>query len=92
MLIIPNTGVVEGLLYDANGQPTSLPTKVLSLDEARLLREYKKFLQAHHLREALYCSTCWSNNLSDGMEAHVNEAEVLMKCRHRMIYFKGSSF
>jgi len=27
MLILPNTNVTEGVILDANGQPTSVPTK-----------------------------------------------------------------
>lgn len=92
MLLKPNTNVVEGTVLDANGQPTTLPTEILSLDEVRMLREYKKFLRKHQLREALFCQSCFQGDLHDGMEAYVTDGEVMMKCRHRMIYFKGASY
>lgn len=92
MLIKPNTNVTEGVILDANGQPTSLPTQLLTAEEASLLRLYKKFLHAHGIREAVYCNTCFEGNLSDGMEAYVTDGEVLFRCRHRMLYFKGQSF
>lgn len=92
MAIITNTGVTEGVILDANGQPTSLPTKLLTAEEAALLRLYKKFLHTHGMREAVFCNTCFEGNISDGMEAHVTDSEVLFRCRHRLLFYKGSSY
>ena len=92
MLLKPNTNVTEGVILDANGNPTSLPTHLLTAEDAALLRLYKKFLHTHGLREAVYCNHCFEGNLSDGMEAHVTDGEVMFRCRHRLLYYKGQSF
>lgn len=92
MAIRTNTNITEGVILDANGQPASLPTQLITAEEAALLRLYKKFLHSHGLREAVFCNTCFEGNLSDGMEAHVTDGEVLFRCRHRMLYHKGQSF
>jgi len=92
MLIRPNTNVVEGVVLDAQGNPTSVPTKLLTTEDAIVLRAYKKFLEAHGIRTSSYCNECFQGNLSDGMEAHVTDGEILFRCRHRMLYYKGSSY
>lgn len=80
-------------LYDANGEPANLPHESLSDDELRLLLEYKRFLQAHGYREAVYCQRCWGNNLSDGTEFRVKTSgltvEAMIRCRCRVAYGKG---
>lgn len=83
---------VDGTILDANGQPTSLPTQLLTSEEAALLRLYKKFLHSHAIRDASYCNSCYEGNLSDGMEVHVTDSEILFRCRHRMLYYKGQSY
>lgn len=88
----PNTNVTEGVILDADGQPTSLPTVLLTAEEAALLRLYKKFLHSHGIRDASYCNSCFEGNLSDGMEVHVTDGEVLFRCRHRLLYYKGASY
>ncbi len=65
---------------------------MLSDADAHLLREYKKFLQRNGLREALYCSHCWSGQREDGCEAHVTAADILIKCRCKVRIHKGQSF
>ena len=40
-----------------DGTPATIPTILLTDEEARLLRIYKKFLNGAQLREALYCDT-----------------------------------
>ncbi len=82
----------EGVILDANGEPTTRPTVLLTAEDAALLRLYKKFLHAHGLREAVYCNTCYSGDLSDGMRAHVTDNEVMWVCRHRMLYYRGQSY
>ena len=87
-----NSNVTEGVILDANGQPATMPTVLLTSEEAALLRLYKRFLHSHGLREALYCNTCYQGAQHDGMEAHVTDSEVFFRCRHRLLYHKGQSF
>lgn len=80
-------------LYDPNGEPAELPHEPITDDELRLLLTYKKFLQQHGYREAVYCSRCWGNNLSDGTEFRVQDhgltVEAMIRCRCRVSYGKG---
>jgi hypothetical protein len=92
VLIRGNTNVTEGTILDANGSIVNKPTKLLSADDAKLLRAYKKFLMVHGLREAVYCNECFSGNLSDGMRAHVTDGQILFECRHRMLFHQGQTF
>ena len=88
-----NTGVTAGAILDAHGEVVGKPTQVLTSDEARLLREYKKFLLTHGMREALYCNDCFAGNLDhDGMRAHVTDGQIMFECRHRMLFYQGQSF
>jgi hypothetical protein len=84
--------VTEGVILDANGEPSTRPTVLLTAEEAALLRLYKKFLHSHGLREMLHCNTCFSGDLHDGMRAQVTDNEVIFICRHRMLYYRGQSY
>jgi hypothetical protein len=80
-------------LYDANGEPANLPHEPISDDELRLLLAYKKFLETHGYREAVYCQRCWTHNLDDGTEFRVKVSgltvEAIIRCRCRVAYGKG---
>ena len=84
--------VTEGVIYDAHGEPATRPTVILTAEEAALLRLYKKFLHSHGIREANFCNTCFSGDLSDGMRVHVTDQDILFECRHRMLYYRGQSY
>ena len=92
MLIRPNSDVLPGTIVDANGEVVNKPTQLLTKEEAELLRKYKKFLEARGLREALFCSTCWSGDLSDGMDAHVTPHQIMFKCSHRLLFYQGYTY
>lgn len=84
--------ITESVILDANGQPATFPTVLLTAEDAALLRLYKKFLHTHGLREAVYCNTCYQGTQHDGMEAHVTDGEVFFRCRHRLLYYRGASY
>ena len=64
---------------------------LLSIEEAKLLREYKKFLLRHGLKEALYCNACFERNLSHGTEAYVTSEQIVIKCRCRLRFYQGQT-
>lgn len=80
------------MILGADGQPAILPLLELALEDVKLLREYKKFLQRLGLREALYCNACFEGELGDGCEAHVTDGDVMIKCRCRLRFYKGQTF
>lgn len=82
----------KGLILGPTGEPISVPTTIFSAEDARLLREYKKFLERHGLREALYCNDCFEGNLSDGCEAHVTNSQILVRCRCKIRFFQGVTY
>ena len=87
-LVSQGTAVIVG----PDGTPATVPSVELSADDARLLREYKKFLRRHGLREGLWCNTCESLQHAPGTEAHVTDTDVLIRCRHRVLWHKGQQF
>jgi hypothetical protein len=92
MLIKDNANVTVGAIVSPDGEVVSKPTVLLSADDAALLRQYKKFLMKHGIREAVFCNQCFSGNLSDGMRAHTTDGQIMWECRHRMLFHQGQSF
>lgn len=82
----------HALIVDAQGNPVSAPRAELSAEDVLLLRQYKKFLLRQGLRETLYCNACFEGNLSDGCEAHVTPHDVLIRCRCKVRWSRGSTF
>ncbi len=80
-----------GTIIDPQGNVATRPTTVLSPREATLLRQYKKFLEKHHLREALYCNDCFEGNLADGCKAFVTDGQIGILCRCKMRVFQGAT-
>jgi hypothetical protein len=92
MLLKPNTDTTAGTIVGPDGAVINKPTITLTLDEAELLRRYKKFLHARGLREALYCNECWDRDLSDGCNAFVRDDAILIECRCKMRWFQGQTY
>ena len=65
----------------------------LSMDAARLLRNYKKVLLALGMKEALRCNACYELHgaNSDGCDASVTDASIRIDCRCTKRRFIGSS-
>lgn len=63
----------------------------LSLDAARLLRQYKKVLAALGLKEALHCNACFELGQLDGCDASVTDSQIKIDCRCTRRRFTGSS-
>ena len=71
----------EAAILAPDGSAASVAHVEISLDDAVLLRQYKKLLQRLGLREALYCQACWQGEREDGCKAHVTVHEILIVCR-----------
>ena len=82
----------ESVILAPDGGLANIPTVAISYTDALLLREYKKFLQRHGLREALYCNECWTKERHDGCEAFVTQTAIMIKCRCRNRFHRGQSF
>lgn len=82
------------LILDPNtGDPAQVPTVLLTQEQARIMREYKKkVLLPLGLKEALYCDACWNANLSHGLEASVTDNQIAMRCRCQLRFFNGPTY
>jgi hypothetical protein len=75
-----------------DGSVANKPNFNLTSEEAMMLRQYKKFLEAHGLREALYCQDCWDGGLSDGCRAFVTTNQIMIECRCKTRFFHGATY
>lgn len=83
----------KGFIIDpTTGASANIDTEMLTAEQARVFREYKKVLHALGLKEALYCDRCWEHNLSHGTEAHVTTDKIFIRCRCRMLIFNGPTY
>ena len=95
-----STNPVKPLLNDTtksvivapDGTPATLPTVILTGEEAKLLREYKKFKQRHRILEANYCEDCWEQNRNHGMDGYVSNESIFVRCRCRALHFQGPTY
>lgn len=87
-----NSNTTESVIVAPDGSLSQIPTIVISDEDAKLLREYKKFLQRQGLREALYCQHCWTGQRHDGCEAYVTASQIVIKCRCRNRFYHGASY
>jgi ligand-binding sensor protein len=76
-------------IVGADGTVLNAPTRLLSDEDARLLRTYKKFLLHFGLKEAMYCNSCYESNREHGMEAFVTDQRILFRCRCRSLFYEG---
>lgn len=80
------------MILTATGQPVRQePQRRLTDAEAAMLRAYKKILQRYGYKEALWCQTCEDDGDSAGCRAYVTDSTIEILCRHRKLYFRGSS-
>ena len=83
----------SGVIIDPHtGGRANVPTIQFETDDARLLREYKKLLKKYGLREALYCNACFEARLSDGLDAHVTDTQIVFKCRCTLRVYMGPTY
>lgn len=82
----------SGIIVGPSGEPINVPTVLLTAEEARLLRLYKKFLHNNGLREAIHCNSCWDGGWHDGTQAYVTDQEIVIRCRCSLRYFKGPTY
>lgn len=84
--------IERGTIVNPDGTVMNRPTVMLTRHEARMLREYKKFLMKYHLKEALYCQECWSGARKDGTEAYVRDDKIGIICRCTTRLYLGATF
>ena len=78
-------------IISPDGSVMNAPALTLSMEDAKLLRVYKKFLLRNGLKEALYCNACFESNRSHGLEAFVTDDQILFRCRCRSLFYQGAT-
>ena len=63
----------------------------LSVDEAKLLRAYKRILEDFGWVEGLDCQTCHAEGSAAGCRAFVTDTRIAIICRHRTLQFIGQT-
>lgn len=79
----------RGTIVLPDGTDQAVEFRMLSHEDAKLLRDYKRFLLRHGYKEALYCNVCHESNRASGLEAHVTPDDILLRCRCRNQFYKG---
>lgn len=79
------------MLVTAAGQPLTRERQIADAD-ARVLRAYKKILAKYGYREALWCQTCEDDGDGPGCRAYVTDQRIEIQCRHRRLFFRGSTY
>lgn len=66
--------------------------RLMTDDDARLLRNYKKFLLKLHLKELLYCRKCDEHGDHPGVRASVTDSKIDVQCRCTTRRYRGQSY
>lgn len=66
--------------------------RLMSSDDAALLRHYKKFLTRLNLKEGLYCRSCEERNDHPGVRAVVTDGKIDIQCRCTTRRYRGQSY
>lgn len=76
---------VETIHPESTGHGLTLlgpvPDRPISTTDAHLLRQYKKFLLAHGLKESLWCLRCEDEGREVGLRAYVTNSDIGFLCR-----------
>jgi len=64
----------------------------ISQSDAEMLRKYKKFLQRHDLKEALYCRDCEEAERPSGLRASVMDGTIDFTCRCTVRRYRGQTY
>jgi hypothetical protein len=91
MAILPSS--VEGAIVGPNGELLARPTRLLTDDEARVIRAYKKIKLKYGFSEENHCHACGSSrDRSDGMRGFTTDQQIMFECRCRMLFYEGQSY
>ena len=75
-----------------DGKLLQVQSRQLSMADAKLLREYKKFLLRHRLREApVRCRDCFEVNREDFHHFFVTDSQIQYSCGCRQLFYQGQT-
>ncbi len=65
---------------------------LFSQQDATLLRNYKKFLQRHGMKESLWCQRCEDAGRQPGLRASVMDGKIDFQCRCTVRRYRGQTY
>jgi hypothetical protein len=76
----------SGMLYDAAGQPTAMPTILITREHAEIIRAYKGVLHRYQLSRSLFCRLCCGNRFTHetAILESVTDDQVVYCCACRL--------
>lgn len=76
----------SGMLFDAQGRPTSLPTVLMTRQDAEIIRAYRHLLHTRRLSRSLFCRLCYGGRPSEENAIHesVTDDQVVYCCLCRI--------
>lgn len=77
---------VLSTLTQEDGSTVTLPTTVLTAEDAALLGEYESWLSRERLRRTLFCVDC---GRGDEVQVFVEPTQIGIVCAHRMLFYQG---
>jgi hypothetical protein len=80
------TDKTSGMLFDAHGQPTAMPTILLDRRDTDIIRAYRALLHRYHLSRTLFCRLCWGGRPSQAsaLLESVTPDQVVYVCQCRI--------
>lgn len=81
------------MIVDMNGNDAILQRRgQFSADEARLIRQYKRLLQAHGMGASHFCRECQRADRDFEIRIKVSDGRIEFECQHRYLSFDGSTY
>ena len=78
------------MILASSGIPVTREQQIADAD-AQTLRSYKAILAKYGYLEELWCQTCEDEGDHGGCRAYVTDSRIAIECRHRRLWFRGST-
>jgi hypothetical protein len=82
----PQHETTSGMLFDADGQPTAMPTILITTEHAQIIRAYLQVLRRYRLSRSLFCRLCHNGRFTHetAILESVTDDQVVYACACRL--------
>lgn len=82
----PMHDTTSGMLFDATGRPTSMPTVLISREHADIIRAYQGVLRRYQFSRSLFCRLCYGGRIGHdtAILESVTDDQVVYVCACRL--------
>jgi hypothetical protein len=83
--------VTDGVAFTPDGQGKTLPTTLLTAEDARVLLAYVRVLRSHRLSARWFCRGCWDGRPIEGhdLQKALTDDKIVMVCQCRIRFWQG---